>query len=84
MAKTPRLSDVFPKTTGPPVAAPMPPDNPNVAPSRRGRRAVTFYVDPAAHQQLRVLAVETGESAQTLITGAINELFEKHGKPRLA
>ena len=67
-----------------PAAAPTVPDNPNVPPSRRGRRAVTIYLDPEAHTQLKIVALEQGSSAQALVTEAINNLFEHYGKPRIA
>ena len=54
------------------------------SPSRRGRKAVTIYLDTAAHRQLRLLAVEQGRSGQDLVVEAINDLFGKHGKARIA
>ena len=54
------------------------------SPSRRGRRAVTVYLDAAAHRQLRLLAVEQGRSGQDLAVEAINDLFGKYGKARIA
>ena len=59
-------------------------DQAHLAPSRRGRKAVTFYLDPAGHQQLRMIGLETGRSAQSLLVEAANDLFQKHGKPRIA
>ena len=53
-------------------------------PSRRGRKAVTVYLDAAAHRQLRMLALEQGRSGQDLVMEAIDDLFGKHGKARLA
>ena len=53
-------------------------------PSRAGLKAVTVYVDPAAHRQLRMLAIETDRSAQALLVEAVNDLFQKHGKPGIA
>ena len=54
------------------------------SPSRRGRKAVTIYLDAAAHRQLRLLAVEQDRSGQDLVVEAINDLFGKHGKARIA
>ena len=54
------------------------------SPSRRGRKAVTIYLDTAAHRQLRLLAAEQGRSGQDLAVEAINDLFGKHGKARIA
>ena len=53
-------------------------------PSREGQRAVTVYVKPEAHKQLRLLAVDTGASVQDLMTEALNDLFRKHGRSLIA
>jgi predicted HicB family RNase H-like nuclease len=53
-------------------------------PSREGQRAVTLYVKPEAHKQLRLLGVEQGVSVQELMTEALNALFKKHGKSLIA
>jgi hypothetical protein len=37
-----------------------------------------------AEQQLKVLAVETGNTEQKLMQEALNLLFAKHGKPQIA
>ena len=52
--------------------------------SRSGQRVVTFYVKPEAHKQLRLLGVEQGSSIQELMIEALNDLFSKHGKSRIA
>lgn len=54
------------------------------APSRAGQRAVTLYVKPEAHKQLRLLAVDAGSSVQDLMTEALNDLFRKHGRTLIA
>ena len=54
------------------------------APSRVGQRAVTLYVKPEAHKQLRLLAVDTGASVQDLMTEALNDLLRKHGRTLIA
>lgn len=54
------------------------------APSRRGRKAVTIYLDTAAHRQLRMLALEESRSVQDFMTEATNDLFQKLGKARIA
>ena len=59
-------------------------DDAGRSPSRRGRKAVTIYLDAAAHRQLRLLAVEQDRSGQDLVVEAINDLFGKHGKARIA
>ena len=49
-----------------------------------GGKAVTIYLDTAAHRQLRMLALEQDSSVQHLAVEAFNDLFQKHGKPRIA
>ena len=66
----------------PAAAAPEP--RAHRAPSRRGRKAVTIYLDTAAHRQLRMLGLETDRSGQDLLVEALNDLFQKHGKARIA
>lgn len=53
-------------------------------PSRTGQRAVTVYVKPEAHKQLRLLGLEQGASVQELMTEALNDLFRKHGRSLIA
>ena len=53
-------------------------------PSRRGRRAITIYTSAEAHRQLRLLAVEEDMPIQQLAIEALNDLFERYGKPRIA
>ena len=78
-----RLTEVF--AAAPPPAAPAAAqDRPGVPPSRRGKRAATVYLDAAAHHQLRAIALETGQSTQALLTDAVNDLFQRHDKPRIA
>ena len=85
--KTPALADAFSEASALAATKIAPGDSAVAAkqpPSRRGRRAITFYVDPAAHQQLRILGIEAGESTQTLMTEAVNALFQRRGKPPIA
>lgn len=58
----------------------------NRAPSRVGLRAVTVYVKPEAHKQLRLMAIEQGDngSVQELMVEAINDLFRKYGRSIIA
>ena len=86
MARKTGLADVFAEQT---TAVPEPPperirDESKIAPSRRGRRAVTFYLSPEGHQQLRALALERGESTQAILVEKVNDLFAEHGKARIA
>ena len=45
---------------------------------------MTIYLDTAAHRQLRMLALEQNRSVQDLAVEVLNDLFQKHGKPRIA
>ena len=54
------------------------------APSRRGKKAITGYYDPAVRQQLAVLAAEEGRSQNDLLAEALNMLFERYRKSPIA
>lgn len=54
------------------------------AATRAGKKKVTAALDPAAHKQLKGLAVERDATTEALLTEAINDLFKKHGKPPIA
>ena len=54
------------------------------APSRVGKRAVTFYMSPEAFRQLAVLAATTDRSVQDLMAEATDLLFQQHGLARIA
>ena len=57
---------------------------PRASSTRQGRRSVVVHMDPAAHKQLKMLAVELERSLQSLGVEAYNDLFQKHDKPRIA
>ncbi len=52
-------------------------DPARLPPSRRGKKAVTAYVDPETHKQLRILGLELGMSSQDMIIEALEDFFEK-------
>ena len=56
----------------------------NRTPARRGKRAVAFWLDPAAHKQLRTLALRLDTNLQALMEEACNDLFRRHGMHRIA
>ena len=58
--------------------------SPGRPPSRRGRTPVSAYLDAETHRQFRMLSVELKRSGQDLLIEALNDLFEKHGKPPIA
>jgi hypothetical protein len=53
-------------------------------PSRRDKRAITGYVTPKAFQQFQILRAERGRDVQELVEEALNDLFQKYGKPPIA
>lgn len=56
----------------------------SLAPSRRGKRNVSAYIDASAAKQLRILAAEREASTQSLLEEALNDLFRKYGKSAIA
>ena len=54
------------------------------APSRQGKKIVGGYFDPAVSKQLHQIALDKEISLQDLIGEAVNDLFEKYGKPPIA
>jgi len=63
---------------------PSPAGTAEIPPSRTGKKTIAGHFDPAVSRQLRQLALEEDSSVQDLLREAINDLFEKKGKPRLA
>ena len=55
-----------------------------LAPSRRGKRVVSAYIDPAAAKQLRVLAANNETTTQALLEEALNDLFRKYARSAVA
>jgi hypothetical protein len=53
-------------------------------PSRRGKVAITQWVDPAVRKQLARLAIDIDSSQSALVAEALNLLFEKYGQPPIA
>jgi hypothetical protein len=51
--------------------------------SRKVRAGITFWVEPLVRQQLRHLAVQSGSSVQALMEEALEDLFNKRGRPRV-
>ncbi len=52
--------------------------------SRRGLKTIAGFYDPAASRQLREIALDEDTNIQELLREAINDLFEKRGKARIA
>jgi len=54
------------------------------APSRTGRVQIAGFFSKEASKQLRLLALETDGTVQSLLGEALNDLFTKRGKPPIA
>ncbi|MDU7524872.1 MAG: ribbon-helix-helix domain-containing protein [Roseomonas mucosa] len=70
-----------------PAASPAPhakPTDANRAPSRRGKRAVTIWMEPEAFEQLRRLSFESGRPVNDLTLEAMDGLFQSYGLARIA
>jgi hypothetical protein len=90
MSKRPSLSQALRQASGKPdpvavepapVAAITPAGK---TASRRGKKTIAGFFDPAASRQLRQIALEEESNIQELLREAINDLFEKRGKSPIA
>jgi hypothetical protein len=61
-----------------------PPARPGVAPSRQGKKGVTFYLTTPGWKELRNLSMDEDRSTADLMVEATNLLLEKYGRPRIA
>lgn len=52
-----------------------------MAPSREGKTNITAYLSPDYKASLRLIQAKTGNSLQTLIAEALNDLFQKYDVP---
>lgn len=53
-------------------------------PSRKGKKIISGYFDPAVARQLKQLALDNDATVQSLLTEALNDLFVKYNKKPLA
>jgi hypothetical protein len=51
------------------------------APSREGKIHIGAYLHPDFKTSLRLVQARTGKDIQTLLAGALNELFRSHNAP---
>jgi Antitoxin-like ribbon-helix-helix len=58
--------------------------NDGVAPSRRGKKAITIWVDPLVAEQLKEIAFRHKKPQQALYLEALNILFAKYGLHEIA
>ena len=55
-----------------------------LAPSRKGKKAVTGFFDPAVSKQLKQIALDRDTTVQALLGEALNDLFQKYDKSPIA
>jgi len=55
-----------------------------VPPSRAGKKVIAGHFDPAVTRQLKQLALDQESTVQNLLAEALNDLFAKHDKQRIA
>jgi hypothetical protein len=77
----PSMKDVLKAAAGHPKPAE---DASGAAPSRVGRVQIAGFFSKEASKQLRLLALETDGTVQSLLAEALNDLFTKHRKPPIA
>ena len=82
MAKRGSLSDAMAKLRGAPPAAPA-----EAVPETKkqdNRRGQTLRLSPAAWRQLKQIALDENTSVHQILVDAVDEVFRKRGKPRIA
>lgn len=93
MSRKPNLAaiaDLAGSTRRVPVPEPTAPqaqpaaDRPRKAQSRKATRQIAAHFPEEVAWQLRELAVERRLTVQALMAEALNDLFQKHGKPEIA
>jgi hypothetical protein len=72
MATRPRPTMNFPK---PAPAGDVKADRP---PSRAGRRALTFYVEPADWERIRILSIRQGRTTQAILEELLTKYLAEH------
>jgi hypothetical protein len=85
MARRASLSDAGvtrPSRAVAPPPAPTPGDAKR-SPARQGKKAVAFWVDPAASAQLRIASINLDRSVQDIMTEALSDWFTKQQLPPL-
>jgi hypothetical protein len=97
-SKRPSLAETMQRAARPEPAAALPPAavTPALTPAptgegrgfyaatRVGKKKVTAALDPAVHKELKKLATDREMTAEGLLLEAINDLFQKYGKPPIA
>jgi hypothetical protein len=70
--------------TPPPAIPSATTDASALPPSRKGKKVIAGYFDPAVSKQLRQLALEHDTTVQALLAEALNLLFIERGKMPIA
>lgn len=76
--------DAAPASAAPPPAPTEAPAPKAAAASRQGTKLIGGHFAPEVSTQLRILAAEEGATVQSLLAEALNDLFVKKGKSRVA
>lgn len=63
---------------------PAPTQQSQLPPSRKGKKIISGYFDPAVARQLKQLALDNDTTVQALLTEGLNDLFVKYNKQPLA
>ena len=90
MAKVNALQAVLDRATagGDPAPSPVTPAEAPAARAapggRQGTKLIGGHFAPEVSTQLRILAAEEGATVQSLLAEALNDLFVKKGKSRVA
>ena len=65
---------------------PLPTQDPRkgLPPSRQGKKPVTAWVPPEAHQSLRIIAAIQGTSQEQVFKDALNDKLRQHNMPPIA
>jgi hypothetical protein len=70
--------------TPPPDTALVDTEASTLPPSRKGKKVIAGYFDPAVSKQLRQLALEHDTTVQALLAEALDLLFIEHGAMPIA
>lgn len=84
MAKNPYEKSVDAQLVEPHVRTPKIPNGDNQAPSRRGKKGHTIYLDLDAHYVLKELALQHDKKSAHLLIEGVNLMFQHYGKKPIA
>lgn len=77
------LQAVLDRAKAKPASDPAPFDPPKAA-GRTGTKLIGGHFAPGVSAQLRIIAAEEGSTVQALLAEALDDLFVKKGKSRIA